>query len=463
MPDYQLDYKPSEKQLQFHNSTADYTLYGGAAGGGKSCATVIDAFLTCIHIPGFRAYLFRKTYRELEDTLITEAQKWIPKGFGSYSATAHEWRFPNGAKMLFRHCQTEQDKFNYQGAEIYGLYMDELTHFTKTIYDFLISRLRAPVEMGIKPYVKCTSNPGGIGHGWVKGLFIDPMPKGGQITRKIMVESLNRVMDKTYAFIPATLADNPHLGIEYAANLETLPKAMRDAYIRGDWDTFSGQVFTEWRDDPYHYQDGIGTHVIDPFDIPYDWPRYCSFDHGFSRPFSVQRWAVGPDNRCYLYREWYGCADPGQAPNIGMMMDPKQIAEGILDREYEERQRGLSIYRLGDPAIWGTQGGESVGEMMQRRGVYFNAADNNRIHGKMQMHYRLRMQGDGRPMLQVFKNCTQFIRTLPMLVYSLTKVEDVDTDCEDHAYDSARYFLMERPISAETPKVVQLPQYNPIA
>ncbi len=140
--------------------------------------------------------------------------------------------FPNGAKMLFRHCQTEQDKFNYQGAEIYGLYMDELT-LRKTIYDFFISRLRAPVEMGIKPYVKCTSNPGGIGHGWVKGLFIDPMPKGGQITRKIMVESLNRVMDKTYAFIPATLADNPHLGIEYAANLETLPKAMRDAYIRG--------------------------------------------------------------------------------------------------------------------------------------------------------------------------------------------------------------------------------------
>ena len=101
--------------------------------------------------------------------------------------------------------------------------------------------------------------------------------------------------------------------------------------------------------------------------------------------------------------------------------------------------------------------------MMQRRGVYFNAADNNRIHGKMQMHYRLRMQDDGRPLLQVFKNCTQFIRTIPMLVYSLTKVEDVDTDCEDHTYDSARYFLMERPISAETPKVVQLPKYNPIA
>jgi hypothetical protein len=269
-------------------------------------------------------------------------------------------------------------------------------------------------------------------------------------------------MKHKYEFIPAKLSDNPHLGIEYAANLESLPKAMRDAYLNGDWNTFTGQVFTEWKDNPDHYQDGLYTHVIDPFDIPYDWPRYCSYDHGYSKPFSVQWWAVGPDNRVYLYREWYGCADPGNAPNTGVSMHPKDIAEGILDREYEERQHGINIYRLGDPAIWGTQGGESTGEMMQSRGVYFNAADNNRIHGKMQMHYRLKIQENGKPMLQVFKQCQQFIRTLPMLVYSLKKVEDVDTDCEDHAYDSARYFCMERPISATEPKIITPTFYSPI-
>lgn len=462
MPDYHLAYVPTARQLVFHNCTADEALYGGAAGGGKSAATVVDALLHCINIDGFQAYLFRRSYPELEQSLITEAFKHIPEGVGQYNGTAHEWRFPNKSVMRFRHCNSEQDKYNYQGVEMHALYIDELTHFTKNVYDFLISRVRAPKSMNIKAFVRCTSNPGGVGHAWVKSTFVDPMPNGGKIVKPIFIESLNKVIKRTYEFIPAKLRDNPHLGLDYEVGLESLPKAMRDAYLMGDWSQFSGQVFIEWREDPFNYDSGLNTHVINAFEIPDSWPRYMGFDHGYTKPFSVQWFAVDPDNRMYLYREWYGCENPKDAPNVGMMLHPKQIAEGILDREQAERSRGIHIRRVGDPAIWGSQTGESVGEMMQLAGVYIEGGDNNRLAGKMQTHFRLAFDDTNRPGLYVFRECKNFIRTIPYLVYSETRVEDVNTNGEDHSYDSARYIFMERPVSAKVQQKILEKPFNPL-
>ena len=164
----EMDDSPTRRQRAFHESREDEVLYGGAAGGGKSCAVVMDAFFRCARHPGTVAYLFRRTYRELEDTLIAEAIRRIPAQVYRYSASAHEMRLVNGSCLRFRHCQNEADRFQYQGAEIHWLYIDELTHFTKAIYDFLRSRVRAEASLGIRPVVRCTSNPGGVGHAWVK-------------------------------------------------------------------------------------------------------------------------------------------------------------------------------------------------------------------------------------------------------------------------------------------------------
>ena len=414
----------------------------GAAGGGKSKALVMDALLHCLEVSGFQAYMFRKTYPELEDTLINEAKKSIPPGLGKYRQSDHKWTFPNGSAIFFRHCASMKDAYIYQGAQIHALYIDELTQFGKDIFDYLSSRVRIPDDIRDgsghipKAQTKCATNPGGVGHGWVKAMFIDPMPQGGRAARDILLEEMGEPIHRTFEFVPAFLKDNSHLGTEYAIQLRSLPQALYDALLYGKWDTFAGQVFTEWRDDPEHYGDGLHTHVITPFEIPIHWPRYCSMDYGVSKPFSIGWWAVGPDNRVYRYREWYGCGDPVGRPNVGISLSCQEIAQGIQEREAEETRRGIRIYRVGDPAIWkdgtGYGRGEVIGNLFERYGASFVPADNNRLSGKMQLHNRLRFLEDGKPMIQIFRTCRDFIRTVPMLVYSQTHVEDVDTDGEDH-------------------------------
>ena len=172
----EVNYSPTPRQRAFHESREDEVLYGGAAGGGKTTAIVMDAFLRCARHPGTIAYLFRRTYRELEDTLLPEALRRIPRPLYRYSGQGHEIRLCNGSALRFRHCQKDVDRFLYQGAEIHWLYIDELTHFSQEVYEFLRSRLRARADLGIRPVVRATSNPGGPGHAWVKARFLDPMP-----------------------------------------------------------------------------------------------------------------------------------------------------------------------------------------------------------------------------------------------------------------------------------------------
>ncbi|MDD4796171.1 MAG: phage terminase large subunit [Eubacteriales bacterium] len=451
-----LDYLPTPRQQLFHQSDADELLYGGAAGGGKSKAVVMEALLRCLTYPGTAAYLMRRTYRELEDTLISEARASIPAGLGAYLEGKHEYRLCNGSVMRFRPCQHDADRFSYQGAEIQHLFIDELTHFPRDVYDYLKTRLRAKTALRCRPVVRCTANPGGCGHAWVKDYFINAHPGGGRHIQRVHSSLLGVTRNRVVQYIPARATDNPYLTRDYLFELEQKPRALRDALLHGRWDTFEGQVFTEWRDDPAHYTDGLHTHVISPFDIPAGWPRYRSFDFGFARPFSVGWWAVAPDGRVYRYREWYGGGN-----NVGLQLSPGEIAAQIRQSE-DVHEQGRNVIGIADPSIWDGSRGESVSRQMEQQGIYFQPGENARLPGKMQLHYRLRFDEGGRPGLYVFDTCRDFIRTLPTLCYDAARVEDVDTASEDHIYDETRYFLMARPVGRPQPQKLAR-AYDPLA
>lgn len=469
-----IDYKPTVKQGMFHASCADEVLYGGAAGGGKSVAIVMDALLRCLTYPGTTAYIFRRTYAELDDTVIKEAKARYPRRVGRYNAGRHEYYMVNGSVIRFRHCAAIADMYNYSGAEIHWLYFDELTSFEFDIYTFLKTRLRAKKSLGIVPLVRCSSNPGNIGHGWVKKYFVDAGPFMEVVERTVHSKQLAREIVVRTQYIPSLATENPHITDDYIFQLEQKPEALKRALLFGEWDAFEGQVFPEFTDNPAGYKTRIGTHVIEPFDLPVNWPRYMSFDHGYSRPFSVGWWAVGPRGEMYRYREWYGCET--NHPNTGIKLSPPEIARGIVEREACEAAENITIDRIADPAIFEHSRGPSVAEQMQpvvsrskleifanigRPGVYFRKGDNARLAGKMQLHERLRFNEAGQPMLYVFSACQAFIRTIPTLPYDPTHPEDVDTDAEDHVYDEVRYALMARPMPVIVTPALSVRGYDP--
>lgn len=458
-----IAYKPTKKQALFHGSTANEILFGGAAGGGKTKALIMDALFRCLQWPGTTAVIFRRTFRELEDTDIKEALASYPKEIAKYNASKYEFTLTNGSKILFRHCNHAEDRFNYSGIEIQFLYFDELTAFEQVIYDFIKTRLRAKVALGVTPIVRSASNPGNIGHGWVKKLFVDAGPYMSLQKQRVYSETLHKWRTITTQYIPSLAMENPYITDDYVFQLEQKPEALRRALLNGDWDSFEGQVFTEFVNDPDHYEDRIHTHVIEPFEIPLWWPRSFSFDHGYSRPFACQWWATDTEGRLYLYREWYGCR-PRQA-NVGLELTPRQIAEGIIDREEEEARNNLHIDRIADPAIFDKSRGDSVADQMRpengMKGVLFSKADNTRLAGLMQFHERLRFREDGRPMVYIFNTCTDWLRTVPNLPYSEKKPEDIDTDAEDHDYDASRYRFMDTPLIAKETRTRRPKTWDP--
>lgn len=460
-----FDYAPTKKQNVFHETTAHEVLYGGAAGGGKSYAICWDALNRCLTYKRTHAYLFRRTYPELEQTLIQTMLSIIPPSLGRYRASSHEYRLKNGSVIHFCYLDNEgKGLLRYQGAEIHWLYFDELTHFTQPMYEYLRTRLRANKKLGIVPCVRCASNPGGPGHSWVKAYFVDKTDVGKKTyTREVTIkrDGKERTARRVIQYIPATVRDNPHISFDYEVELQEKPPKLRDALLYGNWDAFSGQAFPEFIDDPAHYTDGKWTHVIPKFDIPWNWTRVVSFDHGYSRPFSFGVWAVDEEGRAYRYKELYGCK-PGE-PNTGVMKTPGEIAEMLAELMEPEFREGIHVTGVADPAIWDRSRGYSVEEQIRKvfSGVAFRPGDNTRLPGKMQLHERLKFDADGRPMMYVFPNCTEFLRTIPALAYDDKHVEDIDTDGEDHIYDETRYFLMSRPIAPrptiEVPKRIPHP------
>ena len=458
-------WRPQPKQAEFLARPEYEVLYGGAAGGGKSDAMLAEA-LRQVGIPHYKGIIFRKTYKQLEE-LIDRSRTIYKAAFprARYNGTEHCWRFPSGAKIYFGNMQHAADRTNYQGKAYDFVGFDELTHFTWEEYSYLFSRNR-PTGPGTRVYMRATANPGGVGHSWVKERFISaapPMTPVREVQTVKQPDGTTVTMQRSRIFVPSTVFDNRALldnDPGYLASLAMLPEAERKALLYGDWDSFSGQVFSEWRNDPAHYVDRRWTHVVEPFPIPQHWRVWRAFDFGYSRPFSVGWYAVDPRGKIYRIREYYGC---NGTPNVGLKMEPTAIARKIREIEQDDPQlKGRQIMGVADPAIYDQQRGESIAQLMQREGVYWTPADHTRIAGKMQLHYRLAFDGEGEPMLQVFSSCKHFIRTIPALVYDEADVEDIDTDGEDHIYDECRYLLMEHPIPPREHHRPEVKPYDPL-
>lgn len=440
--------KPNPKQEMFFKSKARYVGFGGARGGGKSWAVRIKAILLCLFYSGISVLIIRKTYPELEENHI-KIMRLMLQGIARYNDKNKRLTFPNGSTITFRYCQNDKDVDKFQGTQWDVIFFDEAT----LLSEYQLTTIAA-TNRGINNFPKriyYTCNPGGQGHAYIKRIFIDRKYKDNE-------------NPDDYEFIQSLVFDNEILmktNPDYIATLKALPPKKLKAWLYGEWDVFEGQFFEEFRDDPEHYTDRKYTHVIEPFEIPSGWKIYRSFDWGYSKPFSCDWWAVDYDGRAYLILQYYGCT--GQ-PNEGLKLNHYEVFKEIRKVETSHRWlRGKHIEGVADPAIWNAESGESIAEAAENCFVYFDKADNSRINGWMQCHYRLQFDEEGYPMVYFFNTCKHAIRTIPLLMYSETKVEDLNTDLEDHFADSFRYFCMSRPITPiEAKQKPDIPASDPL-
>lgn len=424
--------EPNEKQKLVLADQHRHCAYGGARGGGKSWVVRTKAVLLCSEWAGLKVLIVRKTYKELTNNHIVPLQSMLPKEVARYNKTEKVFTFANGSTIWFGYCANDSDLDQYQGAEYDVIFFDEATQLKEEWLKKINLAVRQPNGLPKRTYYTC--NPGGVSHNYIKRLFIDKKYEGAEIP-------------ENYSFTQALVTDNKALmemQPEYKAELEALPPKLRKAWLEGSWDIFEGMFFEEFKDDPEHYEDRQWTHVIAPFEVPKEWKIYRSFDWGYSKPFSCAWWAIDYDGVAYRILELYGCT---KTPNEGVKwIAPKVFAE-IQRIENEHRWlKGKQIYGVADPAIFSADGGESIAETAQKYSVYFSPGDHQRIPGWMQIHYRMAFDENGYPMMYIFNNCKGFIRTIPTLLYDEHKVEDLDTEGEDHIADETRYFCMSRPI-----------------
>jgi hypothetical protein len=428
-------------QTEFFTRGEFEILLGGAAGPGKTDCIVMDA-QRYAHVPGYRAIIFRRTFPRLQE-IIDRTWRWYPQLGATYKTTEHRWYFPSGAVINLSHMQHEDSVYDHQGKEYHRVYFDELTQFSEKQYLYLFSRVRlAPLT--VPKAIRSTTNPGGLGHMWVKARFVDVGPPRSTY--------IDPVTGFSRTFIPATVYDNPRIVQEdpgYIKLLEALPEIEKMRLLHGDWSSFEGQVFPELSQT---------VHGCAPFEIPPEWPKFMAFDWGYARPYCCLWCAVDFDGTLYIYRELYGSKD---GANIGLRHSNDEICEHIRASEREK-----ITYRVADPACWSPTMrknqiiGPSFAEDATRHGLYFLKADNDRTRGLQQIHQRLQMDhetdANGEtirewPRMVIFNNLLHWWRNMTQLRHDEKDIEAVETDFQpDHHYDCTRYLCMSRPL---TPKV----------
>ncbi len=402
----------TRRQADFVQARATEVLFGGAAGGGKSFGQLADALYYALAYPGSKQLILRRTFAELDKSLIRVSLALFPQSIYRYHATSHTGRFTNGSLLDFGYCQNENDVYQYQSAEYDVVRFDELTHFTEFQYLYLISRVRG--ANGFPKYIKSSTNPGGVGHAWVKRRFIDPA------TPNTVFESESG----TRLFLPSKIDDNTFLmqgDPDYKERLSALPEAQKRALLYGDWNIFEGQYFSEFKED---------LHVIAPFILPPEWRRWRSIDYGLDRLACL--WiAQSPDGDVYVYREF--CQS-----NLII----SDASRGILERDGKDK-----IYAtLAPPDLFNRsqETGKSKSLLFAENGIPFTKAGNDRECGWLSVKELLKVRENGTPRLRIFKNCRELICCLPQLLTDTVNPCDTRTEPHDitHAPDALRYFAI---------------------
>lgn len=445
----------SDKQYKFLSASQKHVGFGGARGGGKSWSVRTKAKILAVSYKGIKILIVRRTYPELVNNHINQLCEEL-HGLARYNKSEKIFTFPNGSSIKFGYCNNDKDLDQYQGAEYDVVFLDEATQLQEMWIKKITACVRGVNDFPKRIYYTC--NPGGASHGYFKRLFIDKQYEGAEVP-------------DDYCFIQALVTDNKALmesQPDYIKQLEALPPKLREAWLYGRWDIFEGQFFEDFRPTPdieLCAKAGITpeealaqrrfTHVIEPFDLNKGecrgWKIMRSYDFGYNKPFSLGYWAVDYDGVLYRIMEMYGYT---QTPDEGVKWSPDEQFRRI--REFENEHPWLKnrkiVDSIADPAIWDASRGESIAETAERYGIYFSPGDHERIPGWMQVHYRFQFDENGYPRMYVFNNCKAFIRTIPLMMYSETHPEDIDTKLEDHCPDEVRYMCMSRPVTPIVPE-----------
>ena len=424
------------KQEEFCKSRAKYTCYGGARGGGKSFVARIKAILLALYYPGIQILLLRRTYPELYKNHVLPLQQTLKSKqkdrIASWNSQDKIFTFPNGSRIVLGYCDTEADVTIYQGQAYEAIFMEEATHFTEFQFNCLkeCNRLSGQCKKDIRPRMYLTCNPGGVGHIWVKRLFIDKDYIGDE-------------NPEDYAFIPALVYENEYImknDPDYVKVLESLPEDRKKAMLYGDWDIFEGQFFTEFN---------RNVHVIEPFAIPTDWYIYFAMDYGLDKLAGY--WiAVDYDNNAYVFREVY---------------ESNLLVSEARDKIKEMTNENVYMY-LAPPDMWNRhkETGKSTADIFSEGGIELYKTNNDRIQGWLQMKEWLKVYKDEQncdtSKLKIFSTCKNLIRCLPQIQHDEKKVGDIANEPHEltHSVDAIRGFCVywtQEPIFV--PKKQELP------
>jgi len=431
-----IGYTPHERQRVFHQASAerlDAILYGGAAGGGKSAAMLMDAIWNAVNFPGMRIGCFRRTYNELEESFISQLAKWGYAAVlgGRWNETKKVLTFPNGSVINFTYAESLKDASRILGGEYQAFYIDEASLMLPGVIQHIEERLRSGDKLVPVIGLRLSSNPGGIGHKYLKDRFINPT-KRGKVRHTERIEGTSTT--RTVAYIPAKATDNPHINEGYDAVLNSIPDPQRRAAMRdGDWDAMVGQFFPQW---------SYARHVVPSFAVPKEWQRYAGIDYGVSAPFACVWGSPDQDGRLWVYREIYA---------TGLYSEDQ--AKAIIGAEKDAGENEVMHYA--DPSMWGNRGTTyTIADDYGLNGCGIIQADNNRINGWARVHYFFNdgpaceyhrsMGWKTCPMLHVFEDkCPMFIETIPTLPRDPVKPDDAATkNVDDHIPDALRYMCM---------------------